>query len=238
VGYHSAYFLSQEDGCLIVAILEWDGCVTNPQGLDIPKLDQFRRETGSIRNFPGGTTVASDAFWDVECDILIPAAMENQITLANCDRIRTKVLAEAANGPTTPGAGDALHKRGIMIIPDIFLNAGGVTVSYFEWGKDLSHMRFGSLQKHLEEIRNQRLVSAMERITGKEIPEADKRIFTHGPEEVDLVNSGLEEIMIRAYRSMREMHLTRAPQESMRVAAFMIAIEKVATSYEQLGIFP
>jgi glutamate dehydrogenase (NAD(P)+) len=238
VGYHSAFYLSQEDGCRIVAILEWDGCVTNPAGLDIPKLDEFRKETGSIRNFPGGATVASDAFWDVECDILIPAALENQINLDNCNRIRTKVLAEAANGPTTPAASDALHNRGVMIIPDIFLNAGGVTVSYFEWGKNLQHMRFGSLQKHLEEIRNQRLVGAIERMVGKEMPEADKRIFTHGPEELDLVNSGLEETMIRAYRALREMHLSRAPEESMRVAAFMIAIEKVATTYEQLGIFP
>jgi len=131
-----------------------------------------------------------------------------------------------------------LHNRGVMIIPDIFLNAGGVTVSYFEWGKNLSHMRFGSLQKHLEEFRNQKLVSAIERMVGKEMPEAEKRIFTRGPEELDLVNSGLEETMIRAYRAIREMHLSRAPEESMRVAAFMIAIEKVATTYEQLGIFP
>src|SRR6185295_15053030 len=238
VGYHAAYYLSQEDGCRIVAILEWDGCVTNPMGLDIPALDQFRRETGSIRNFPGGETVASEAFWGVECDILIPAAMENQVTLDNCERIRAKVLAEAANGPTTPGAEDALHKRGVMIIPDIFLNAGGVTVSYFEWGKNLSHMRFGSLQKHLEEIRNQKLVGAIERMVGKDMPDADRKFFTHGPEEIDLVNSGLEETMIRAYRAMREMHLTRAPQESMRVAAFMIAIEKIAVTYELLGIFP
>jgi glutamate dehydrogenase (NAD(P)+) len=238
VGYHSAYYLSQEDGCRIVAISEWDGCVANPQGLDIPQLDSFRRETGSIRNFPGGQTIANDAFWGIECDILIPAAMENQITLENCERIRAKVLAEGANGPTTPAAGDALHKRNIMIIPDVYLNAGGVTVSYFEWGKNLSHMRFGALQKHLDEIRSQKLMNSIERMTGKEIPEADKKFFTHGPEEIDLVNSGLEELMIRAYRLMRETQLTRAPQESMRVAAFMIAIERVATTYEQLGIFP
>jgi len=238
VGYHTAAFLSEEDGCRIIAILEWDGCVTNPNGLDIPKLDLHRRETGSIRNFPGGETVPSEAFWAIECDILIPAALENQITLENCDRIRTKVLAEAANGPTTPAAGDALHKRGVMIIPDVFLNAGGVTVSYFEWGKNLSHMRFGSLQKHLEEIRNQRLVGAIGRMVGKDMPEVDRKFFTHGPEEIDLVNSGLEETMIRAYRAIREMHLTRAPQESLRIAAFMIAIEKVAITYELLGIFP
>jgi glutamate dehydrogenase (NAD(P)+) len=238
VGYHTANFLSGEDGCRIVAILEWDGCVTNPGGLDIPKLDQHRRDTGSIRNFPGAETIASEAFWGIECDILIPAALENQITLENCDRIKTKVLAEAANGPTTPAAGDALHKRGVMIIPDVFLNAGGVTVSYFEWGKNLSHMHFGSLQKHLEEIRNQRLASSIERMVGKDMPDTDRKFITHGPEEIDLVNSGLEETMIRAYRAIREMHLTRAPQESLRVAAFMIAIEKVAVSYELLGIFP
>src|SRR5688572_985568 len=114
VGYHASAFLSQEDGCHIVAIGEWDACVVNAGGLDIVALDQHRKDTGSIRNFPGGTTLPKDAFWDVECDILIPAALENQITLDNCDRIRTKVLAEAANGPTTPGAEEALHKRGIM----------------------------------------------------------------------------------------------------------------------------
>ena len=180
----------------------------------------------------------SDALWDIECDILIPAALENQVTLENCNRIRTKVLAEAANGPTTPGAEEALHERGVLIIPDIFLNAGGVTVSYFEWGKNLSHMRFGRLQKHLEEIRNQKLVGSIERLIGKEIPAKDKQFLVRGPEELDLVNSGLEETMVHAYREIREMHLSKAPKESMRTAAFIIAIEKVATAYEQLGIFP
>jgi glutamate dehydrogenase (NAD(P)+) len=238
VGYHAAKFLTQEDGCRVVAIGEWDGAVVNPNGIDIQKLDDFRNDTGSIRNFPDAKTISRDGFWETECDVLIPAALENQVTLENCDRIRTKVLAEAANGPTTPGAEAALHSRGVHIIPDIFLNAGGVTVSYFEWGKNLSHMRFGRLQKHLEEIRNQKLVGSIERLMGKQIPEADKRFLTHGPEEIDLVNSGLEETMVSAYREIREIHLTKAPKESMRVAAFIIAIEKVATTYEQLGIFP
>ncbi len=238
VGYHASTFLSQEDGARIVAIGEWDACIYNAAGLNIAKLDQFRKDTGSIKNFPDGKTLERDAFWDVECDILIPAALENQITLANCDRIRTKVLAEAANGPTTPGAEESLHKRGVMIIPDIFLNAGGVTVSYFEWGRNLSHMRFGRLQKHLEEIRNQKLVGSLERVMGQQIPETDRRFLTHGPDEIDLVNSGLEESMIHAYHQIRNVHHTQAPQESMRTAAFIIAIEKVAHTYEQLGIFP
>ncbi len=176
--------------------------------------------------------------WDVPCDILIPAALENQITLENCERIRCKVLAEAANGPTTPGAEENIFGRGIKIIPDIFLNAGGVTVSYFEWGKNLSHMRFGRLQKHLEEIKNQRLVGAIEGLIGKQLPSRDKEFLVRGPEEIDLVNSGLEETMVSAYREMREVHLANAPDESMRTAAFIIAIRKVALAYEQLGIFP
>ena len=172
------------------------------------------------------------------CDILIPAAFENQITLENCHRIHCKVLAEAANGPTTPAAEERLHGRGVFIIPDIFLNAGGVTVSYFEWGKNLSHMRFGRLQKHLEEIKSQKLVSTIERMIGRPVPEEDKKYFVRGPEEIDLVNSGLEETMVSAYRSIRDVHHMRVPKESMRTAAFIVAINKVAVAYEQLGIFP
>ena len=217
---------------------EWDGCVVNPNGLNIQELDEFRKTTGSIRNFPAGTTLPSDAIWDTDCDILIPAALENQINMGNCHRIRARVLAEGANGPTTPQAEDVLRQRGIMIIPDIFLNAGGVTVSYFEWGKNLSHMRFGRLQKRLEEMKNQKLVAAIENLIGKQFSAADRNFLAHGPDEIDLVNSGLEETMLHAYREIRNVHLTRAPNESMRVAAFMIAIERVAMTYEQLGIFP
>lgn len=133
VGYYAAKFLSEEDGVKIIGIGEWDCAVTSPAGLPIEELNQWRKETGSIKNFPKGQThLNPDFVWGIPCDILIPAALENQITLKNCGRIQTKILAEAANGPTTPGAEDQLHARGIKIIPDIFLNAGGVTVSYFE----------------------------------------------------------------------------------------------------------
>jgi glutamate dehydrogenase (NAD(P)+) len=239
VGYYAAKFLSEEDGCKVVGIAEWDAAVVNPKGIDIEALNNFRKDSGSIKNFPGAQTLPGpDSIWDVPCDILIPAALENQITLENCDRINCKVLAEAANGPTTPGAEESLHKRGILIIPDIFLNAGGVTVSYFEWGKNLSHMRFGRLQKHLEEIKNQRLVSTIEKMIGKSVPDEDKKYLAHGPDEIDLVNSGLEETMVSAYREIRELHQLRVPRESLRTAAFIIAIKKVALTYEQLGIFP
>jgi glutamate dehydrogenase (NAD(P)+) len=238
VGYHAAKFLSEEDGCRIVAIGEWDAAVVDSHGLNIAALDEHRKRTGSVSGFPGATTLGTDALWDTECDILIPAALENQITLENCHRIRAKVLAEAANGPTTPGAEEQLLARGILIIPDVYLNAGGVTVSYFEWSKNLSHMRFGRLQKNLEEIRNQRLLASMERLMGKEIPANDKRFLARGPDELDLVNSGLEESMVTAYREIREAHRARAPREGLRVAALILAIEKIATSYEQMGIFP
>ena len=218
---------------------EWDAGVYNPKGLPIEELHEFRQQTGSIKNFPGAETLPSpDSIWDIPCDILIPAALENQITLENCDRINAKILAEAANGPTTPGAEDRLNARGILIIPDIFLNAGGVTVSYFEWGKNLSHMRFGRLQKHLEEMKNQKLVATIEKVIGKPIPAEDRKFLVRGPEEIDLVNSGLEETMVSAYRNMREVHHSRVPKEGMRTAAFIIAINKVALTYEQLGVFP
>jgi glutamate dehydrogenase (NAD(P)+) len=239
VGYYAAKFLSEEDGVKVIGIGEWDCVVTNPKGLNVEELNQWRKDTGSIKDFPGGqTNLKSEAIWDIGCDILVPAALENQVTLENCERIKTKVLAEAANGPTTPGAEEHLHGRGVMIIPDIFLNAGGVTVSYFEWGKNLSHMRFGRLQKHLEEIKNQKLVGAIEKLIGKEIPQEDKNFLVRGPEEIDLVNSGLEETMVSAYQVIREIHHQKAPKDSMRTAAFIIAIQKVAQAYEQLGIFP
>ncbi|PYS02599.1 MAG: glutamate dehydrogenase [Acidobacteria bacterium] len=239
VGYYASKFLSEEDGCKVIGIAEWDAALYNPKGLPIEDLNQFRHQTGSIKNFPDAETLPRpDSIWDVPCDILIPAALENQVTLENCDRINTKVLAEAANGPTTPGAEERLHARGVFIIPDIFLNAGGVTVSYFEWGKNLSHMRFGRLQKHLEEIKTQKLVSTIERLIGKPVPEEDKKYLVRGPEEIDLVNSGLEETMVSAYRGIREVHRTRVSKESMRTAAFIIAIQKIALTYEQLGIFP
>ena len=239
VGYYTSKFLSEEDGCRVIGVAEWDAAVYNPRGLPIEELHQFRQDTGSIKNFPGAEMLPGpDSIWDIPCDILIPAALENQITLANCDRINARIVAEAANGPTTPGAEDRLHGRGVFIIPDIFLNAGGVTVSYFEWGKNLSHMRFGRLQKHLEEIRNQKLVNTIEKVIGKRIPDEDRKFLVRGPEEIDLVNSGLEEAMVSAYRDIREVHHSRVPKESMRTAAFIIAIKKVALTYEQLGVFP
>lgn len=238
VGYYASKFLSEEDGCKIIAVGEWDCALHNDDGIPIEDLHQWRMQKGTIKDYPKARTLVRDAIWEIPSDILIPAALENQINLENVDRIKTKVLAEAANGPTTPGAEAVLHSKGVMIIPDIYLNAGGVTVSYFEWGKNLSHMRFGRLQKHLEEMRSQRLINSIEKMMDKRLPEAERAVLTRGGDELDLVNSGLAETMVNAYRTIRETHLTKAPKETMRVAAFIVAIEKVANAYEQLGVFP
>ncbi|HUG44651.1 MAG TPA: Glu/Leu/Phe/Val dehydrogenase [Acidobacteriota bacterium] len=239
VGSHCALFLQQQDDCRIVAVSEHDGTVIHPTGLDVEKLILHRSETGSIREFPGAQTVDDTAAaLEVECDIVIPAALENQITLKNADRIRAKVIAEAANGPVTPGAEKRLLARNLLLIPDIYLNAGGVTVSYFEWGKNLAHMRFGRMQYRLDEIRGKNLVDFMERTTGYKIPPSARKVLLHGADEEDLVKSGLEDTMNSAYDSIRNVYRKQEEVKSLRIAAYVVAIRKVARSYRELGIFP
>jgi glutamate dehydrogenase (NAD(P)+) len=239
VGYHVAKFLDEEDGTKIVALSEIDGGIYKPDGINIKAAIEHRQETGSLRNFPGATNLKSPKdVLEVECDLLIPAALENQITLDNVDRINTKILAEAANGPTTIRAEERLLKRGVFIIPDIYLNAGGVTVSYFEWTKNLAHMRFGRLEKRREELRYDTLISTIEQAMDAKVPKELRRQLLHGPEEVDLVNSGLDETMSHAYREIREAYRRRNRVEDMRTAAYIVAIEKIARAYEELGIFP
>lgn len=238
VGYHTAKFL-REAGARLVALAEYDGAIYNPAGLDVDAVQEHRRETGTILNFPKAKNFpkSADAL-EYECDILIPAALEQQITQENAPRIKAKIVAEAANGPTTIQAEAILQSRGILIIPDIYLNAGGVTVSYFEWLKNLSHVRFGRLSKRFQEASNLAMISAFEEIAGKSLsPEARKRI-ARGADEIDLVNSGLEETMISAYETIREVMHTTPGVTDLRTAAFVSAINKIAISYMELGIFP
>jgi len=175
---------------------------------------------------------------EVECDILVPAALENQITLANADRVRARFVAEAANGPTTLGADESLTKRNVLIIPDIFLNAGGVTVSYFEWTKNLSHIRYGRMEKRLDEMFRERLVSTIEQVTKTQVPEKQRRELLTGAEEIDLVNSGLEGTMQNAYREIRAALDAEPKHGNLRTAAYAVAIQKVARAYTELGVFP
>jgi glutamate dehydrogenase (NAD(P)+) len=239
VGYFAARFFEQE-GALLVGLSESEGAIADPKGLDLEKVMAHRRERRSILDFPRATNLArrEDAL-ELDCDILIPAALERQVTAENAPRIKAKIVAEAANGPTTPEADALLTSRGIMVIPDAYLNAGGVTVSYFEWVKNLGHVRFGRLQKRFEQNAFTRLLQTVERSTGRQFKPEEMEAVTHGASEEDLVNSGLEETMIGAYYPIRETwkrHL--GDSVDMRTAAMIVAIDKVALSYEQLGIFP
>ena len=186
-----------------------------------------------MKNFDNGKQAL-----EYECDILVPAALERQITAENAPRVQAKIIAEAANGPTTADGEDILLKKGVMIIPDMYLNAGGVTVSYFEWLKNLSHVRFGRMSKRFEEASNMGLLNAVEKLTGKALSQDEKTLISHGADEIDLVNSGLEETMINAYDDIHETLVSTDGLDDLRTAAFVSSINKIAITYMQLGIFP
>jgi glutamate dehydrogenase (NAD(P)+) len=238
VGYFAAKFF-QEAGAVLVGLAESEGAIANPKGLDLSKVMAHRRERKSIADFPGASNLArrEDAL-ELECDILIPAALERQITAENAGRVKAKIVVEAANGPTTPEADEILGRRKVMVIPDAYINAGGVTVSYFEWVKNLGHVRFGRMQKRHEQGAYTRLLQAVEGVTGQRFTTEQVAQVTHGASEEDLVNSGLEETMIGAYHPIREVWKQQRDKVDLRIAAMIVAIEKVALSYEQLGIFP
>jgi glutamate dehydrogenase (NAD(P)+) len=239
VGYFAAKFF-QQSGALLVGLSESEGAIANPKGLDLEKVMAHRRERRTILDFPGATNLPrrEDAL-ELECDILVPAALERQVTADNAPRIKARIVAEAANGPTTTEADELLTSRGVMVIPDAYLNAGGVTVSYFEWVKNLGHVRFGRLQKRFEQNAFTRLLKTVERATGRQFSPEELESVTQGASEEDLVNSGLEETMIGAYYPIRETWKRhRGGSVDMRTAAMIVAIDKVALSYEQLGIFP
>jgi glutamate dehydrogenase (NAD(P)+) len=238
VGYHSAKFF-QEAGSKIIGLSEYEGAIMNKDGLDVDAVFNHRKKTGSILNFPGATNLAksSDAL-ELECDILIPAALENVINGDNAPNVKAKIIGEAANGPLTPEADDVFVKKGILVVPDMYLNAGGVTVSYFEWLKNLSHVRYGRMEKRFTENQNRQMLEQMETITGKKVSEQEKDDIIHGPDEVDLVRSGLEETMISATREVMDCWKANPTIPDMRTAAYVVAINKVGTSYAELGIFP
>jgi glutamate dehydrogenase (NAD(P)+) len=238
VGYHAAKFL-QEGEAVLVGLAEYEGAICNGNGLEIEDVMAHRRETGSILDFPGATNISNPAeALELDCDILVPAALENQITSENAPRIAARIIAEAANGPTTTEGEEILTQRNVMIIPDTFLNAGGVTVSYFEWLKNLSHVRFGRMQKRYEQSSATRLMEAVEQLTGREFSDLDIQHAARGAEEEDLVNSGLEETMVSAYRQIRGVQERNNEKIDLRTAALIYGIEKIAIDYEQRGIFP
>jgi glutamate dehydrogenase (NAD(P)+) len=235
VGYHVARFCC-EGGATLVAVAESHGAIFSPDGLDIERVMAHRLETGSIVNFPGATPVRDPL--ELDCDILIPAALENQITADNAPRVRAKIVLEGANGPTTPAGEAILLAKGVLILPDLYANAGGVTVSYFEWLKNLAHIRFGRLEKRTAQASARRLLSAIESATGTTFTDAQRAELAPPLDEVALVNSGLEETMITAYHELRDTQRRDARIPDLRTSAFVNAIEKVARAYLELGIFP
>lgn len=232
VGFNCAKFLSEEDDVKVVAVILSHGAVINSQGLNITALKEHRLEHGALKSFPGGEFVEDgQKLLEADCDILIPAALENQITRKNAERIRAPLIAEAANGPVTFEADGILRSRGKFVIPDIYLNAGGVIVSYFEWIKNLSHIRFGRMERRLDELRGQSIVELVETVTGKDVPEELKNNFKVAANEVDLIRSGLDVTMCTAYQQLRELRLTKDSIQDLRTAAYVTAIEKIANYY-------
>jgi glutamate dehydrogenase (NAD(P)+) len=240
VGYHAAKFLSEEDGCRVVAVIERDGAVIDERGLPIERLKGHIAETGGVRGFGEADFVADGAaVLEHDCDILIPAAFEGAINRSNAERIRAPLIVEAANGPVTAEADDILRRRGVVVIPDLYANAGGVTVSYFEWVKNLSHIRFGRMERRREEARHTLLVGELERLAGEAgmtVSQGFKDRYLKGATELELVRSGLDDTMREAYQSMREVWRARERVQDLRTAGFLVSIGRVADSYRAMGL--
>lgn len=247
VGYHAAKFLSEEDGAKIIAIIERDGVLIDKtggkkKGLPVEKIYQFMVEKGTIKGYSGPGIEFLDKksglkALEMECDILIPAAMEAQVTRKNAKRIKAKLIAEAANGPVTFEADRILNKNGVTVLPDAYLNAGGVVVSYFEWVRNISHIRFGRMQRRFEEAKGLQFASALERLSGKPLRKSAKEDLASGPREVDLVRSGLDDSMRLALQEIFETKRSLKGVENYRTAAYVVALNKISRSYLDIGIY-
>ena len=243
VGYHAAKFLSEDDGAIVIAIIERDGGLSNPDGLDIDDIAAWMKtHAGSVKGYPKASYVENGAsLLELECDILIPAAMEGVINLENAARIKAPLIVEAANGPITFGADEILRAKQVVIIPDMYANAGGVTVSYFEWVKNLSHIRFGRMQRRQEESRHELLIGELERLSsdkklGWTLSPNFKDKYLRGAGELELVRSGLDDTMRAAYQAMRDVWHGRSDVEDLRVAAYIVSIGRVAQAYKSKGL--
>jgi glutamate dehydrogenase (NAD(P)+) len=237
VGYHAAKYMT-EAGAKLVGVAEIEGSIYDENGMDLEKLMEYRKDKGTIIGFDGTKELDNrdDAFY-IECDILIPAALESQLTGDNADRIKAKIIAEAANGPTTADGHDIMKNRGALIIPDTYLNAGGVVVSYFEWLKNIQHVRYGRMSKRFDETSYKKILGVIENISDRKFTEAELESLAHGADEYDLVDSGLEETMITSYQQITEVR-NEHKLDDLRTAAYISAINKIGTMYEQMGIFP
>ena len=242
VGYHAAKFLSEEDGCRIIGVIERDGALLDEDGLNVEEVRNWIAQHGGVTGYPNAQRIEDGAkLLEHSCDILIPAALEGVINLTNAERIVAPLIIEAANGPVTAGADEILRKKGTVIIPDMYANAGGVTVSYFEWVKNLSHIRFGRMQRRQEESRHQLIVDELERLSrdtgvGWTLSPGFKEQYLRGAGELELVRSGLDDTMRGAYQAMHAMWRSRKDVTDLRTAAYIVAIGRVAASYRAKGL--
>ena len=242
VGYHAAKFLSEEDGCKVIGIIERDGALYNEAGLNVDAVRDWIVKHDGVTGYPDARhTAEGPDVLEAECDILIPAALEGVINLTNAARIKAPLIIEAANGPITAGADDILRAKGTVVIPDMYANAGGVTVSYFEWVKNLSHIRFGRMQRRQEEARHQLVIDELQRLDDMlgdkwSMTPDFKQKYLRGADELELVRSGLDDTMRIAYQSMREVWHGRDDVEDLRTAAYIVAITKVAAAYRAKGL--
>lgn len=237
VGYHAAKFLTEDDKAKVTCVIEHDGAIYDPAGINIEALKQHQILTGSITNFQRGSVeISQHEGLCLECDILVPAAMENAITVANVDEIRAKLIVEAANGPISFDADEILKVRGVVILPDLFVNAGGVAVSYFEWVKNLTHIPFGLMERRRQERRGLTLTIAMEEVSGKSLPPELRQEIIGGGEEIDLVRSGLEDVIRNAYERMSAALLQNPSLGDFRTAAYVSSIKNIEAAYDAIGI--
>ena len=239
VGSYAGSISQNEGDVKVIAVSELEGTIHDPNGLDMDKLIKYRKKNGTIIGFGKSKALKVREDWvGVECDILVPAALESQIHKGNAKQVKAKIVAEAANGPVTSEAEVILNKKGVCILPDMYLNAGGVTVSYFEWLKNLSHMRFGRMEKRFNQNTYNKLLNSVEDLTGKTVSARDRAMLIKGADEVDLVRSGLEETMINSYQQFIQIYKRRKNITDLRTAAFVCALNKVANDYTTLGVFP
>ena len=239
VGMYTGTISIEEGGAKVIGVSEIEGTIYDPKGIDINKLVKYRKAKKTILGFPGTKTLPVREDWvSIDCDILVPAALESQIHKGNAKKIKSKLIFEAANGPVTADAEEILLKKGCVIMPDMYANAGGVTVSYFEWLKNLSHMRFGRMQKRFDHNAYKGIVETIERLTGKTVSMKEKNFLTRGADEIDLVRSGLEETMATAFHDIRNTYKRKRRIQDYRTAAFVTAIDKIADDYLSLGVFP
>jgi glutamate dehydrogenase (NAD(P)+) len=236
VGFHAAKFLHEEDDCKIICIMEYNGALLNPDGINVQAAKNFYTQEGTFKNCPEGSFEEdSSSFLCMDCDILIPAARENVIDESNAAEIQSKLIVEAANGPITFAADEILIKKNISIIPDIMANAGGVAVSYFEWVRNLRHIRFGRLEKRRNAYQFDTLIAAIETMTGKQMPDKFKEQFIEGANEIDLVRSGLDDMMREAYQKVRLAKIAHSIPD-LRTAAYKTALDRIAISYDSIGL--